>query len=523
MASPLHAAEQNQPIQPLDGGAGLVLPRGTDDDERSVGADLRYPEGPTGSYRPRHVRQTGKNCAFASASMLLDKWTGGKARPSQSRMRTASRVPASEGVSFGELSRAVGRVSGFDLRYSPGGGDPMTWNQLLSRLTRGGGAVVGGAYSRLPSHYQRWARDFARLGASGSGHAVYIERYEPGRSGGRVWLMDPLASSSTYRGEWISARALRQFSWRNSKGLVSAAATPEPPVLAGYAFGPPAIDEWLVAGAELKVRLPVAMDRGWPKPPDLRLAATWQLVEAEAERGSYLPSGPAASTGVTLQVSESEVDLAPNVDGLPSLRGEEVAVDIVSDANAPDETAHTSARLTLRDGYLVGAIGAPAQAGVHELHLELRHADGRSFGKGQAPDLESLTLRVRGELAAEWSVLPILDATVQDTLSRIQVQVVNRGSLDWLEHEAVTIVASWDTSVGSLRGGSARIELDSGEQGMFTVNTRVPSGVSEGTLRLELIDAGGVPLSEFGAEPQLVWLRFSSLTGDAPHLPEPIN
>jgi hypothetical protein len=506
-ASPVAAAEQSRPGQTGGSWSGLVLPADQGEGDRSFERGLRQPEGPTDAHRPRFVSQTGKNCAFASVSMLIDRWTGGATRPNQARLRTASRVPASEGVSFGELSRAVARESGLDLRYSPSGGDPMSWDQLMARLTRGGGAVVGGAYSRLPSHYQRWARGFASLGASGSGHAVYVERYEAGRGGGRVWLMDPLANRSGHRGEWISARALHKFAWSNSKGLISAAATPEPPVLAGYEFGPAALDEWLIAGGELKVKLPLTTQRGWPKPPSLRLAASWELLEPEAERSSFQAVSAGAPAGVTVQVGQSgEIDLAPISGGKRgSSRGEE-QISVVK----PDKASRGSVKLTRSDDPLVGVISSPTQAGSYRLTLELRDAEGDKFRKGRAPAIEPLTVHLNGELAADWTLLPLLEEPVQGVLNRVQVDIVNRGSLDWLEHETVTIVASWDTAVGSLPGGSARLELASGGEGVFTVNTLVPSRVSEGTLRLELIDAGGVPLAEFGAEPQLLWLRFAS-------------
>jgi hypothetical protein len=520
-ASPVAAAEQLRSGQTGGSWSGLVLPADQGEDDRSFERGLRQPEGPTDAHRPRFVRQTGKNCAFASVSMLIDRWTGGATRPNQARLRTASRVPASEGVSFGELSRAVARESGLDLRYSPSGGDPMTWDQLLARLTRGGGAVVGGAYSRLPSHYQRWARGFASLGVSGSGHAVYVERYEAGRGGGRVWLMDPLANRSGHRGEWISARALHKFAWSNSKGLISAAATPEPPVLAGFEFGPAALDEWLIAGGELKVKLPFTKQRGWPKPPTLRLAASWELLEPEAERSSFHVASAGAPAGVTVHVGQGgEIELAPISGGK---RGTSQPEGQVSGTEVkPDKASRGSVKLTRSDDHLVGVISAPTQAGLHQLTLELRDAEGGTFRKGRAPAIAPLTVHVNGELAAEWSLLPILEEPVQGVLNRVQVDIVNRGSLDWLEHETVTIVASWDTAVGSLPGGSARLELASGRQGVFTVNTRVPSRVSEGTLRLELIDAGGVPLAEFGAEHQLVWLRFSS-AGDAEGPAKPSN
>ena len=487
-------------------------------------SDLRYPNAPGDDRRPRFVRQTGKNCAFASAAMLIDKWTGGDSRPSQLRLRLASRVPSTQGVSLGELARAVGRVTKLDLRYSPGGGDPLTWDALLSRLARGGGAVVGGAYSRLPRHYQRWARDFARQGVSGSGHAVYVERYQPGRGGGRLWLMDPLASGAGYSGEWISARALRRFAWHNSRGLVSAAATPEPPRLAGYQFGPPEVADWPVAGQPLNLRLPVTIKPGWPKPPELSLSASWVLIEAEPDRLALLPDlqGTTARAPEDTPPEAVEQDLGPDVLGrLPAVDGQAVGTsgELASpEPEATDDDAGRSRRpieVTLRDGHLTATLPAPAEPGLHRLILELRRADGRALAKGEAPQLSDVLVQVRGPLAAEFDLVSVPELE-QGARGRVQLSVVNRGSLDWLADEALTVTASWDTWIGTLAGGSATVELAAGAQGTFTVNTRVPAKVSEGTLRLELFDADGVPLAAYGAEPLLVWLRFKSEAAQEP-------
>ena len=529
-APPLSAAGQRS-TAPSSASSGLLMADDGREDRRGGSADLRYPAGPVGSYRPRFVGQTGKNCAFASAAMLLDKWTGGRQRPNQARLRLASRVPASIGVSFAELSRAVARVSGMDLRYSPRGGDPLTWNQLMSRLARGGGAVLGGAYSRLPRHYQRWARDFARQGARASGHAVYIERFVATRNGGRVWMMDPLAHGAGYRGEWISARALRVFAWRNSKGLVTAAATPEPPVLAGYQFAPVQAGEWLLAGGQVKLRLPFTTQAGWPKPPELSLVTRWQLLTPEPEREALVTSTEAGSPeAVTSPTSAGSIlgDVTPRALGARSAGlADEASRDPGGrkppkppELPEPPTPGSTTIKLSLKDAELVGSVPAPAEPGLYRLEVELRRADGRAFPAAQAPQLAALNVRLRGELAAEFSLLPLLEPAQQGTLSRVQLEVVNRGSLDWLADEAVTLEADWQTSIGELPGGSTLVELAAGATGTFSLDTLVPTRVSEATLRVELFDAEGVPLAVYGAEPLLVWMRFIPQAGEDAAGPE---
>src|SRR5688500_18277766 len=103
------------------------------------GRELRYPDAALTSGPPRFVHQTTNNCAFASAAMLIDKWTGGAIRPSQNDMRAASGVPQTDGVGFSQLSRAVAAVTGLDMRFSPRGGDALTWDELLARLAKGAG------------------------------------------------------------------------------------------------------------------------------------------------------------------------------------------------------------------------------------------------------------------------------------------------------------------------------------------------------------------------------------------------
>jgi hypothetical protein len=485
--------------------SALFLPASAEE-QRAGPADLRYPPAPTDGYRPRFVRQTGKNCAFASAAMLIDKWTGGKHRPAQERLRRASRVPSSQGVSFAELSRAVARVTGIDLRHSPGGGDPLTWDALLSRLERGGAAVVGGAYSRLPRHYQRWGRGFASLGAAASGHAVYVERYQRTKSGGRVWLMDPLAKAAGYSGEWISVRALRQYSWRNSKGLVTAAATPEPPPLAGYQFGQPVLEAWAPAGGRTTLRLPLSVTRGWPL-PKLAAVVEWRLIEPEPsviDAAIMEPGGVAAGEAADVS-GELAADLMPVrvvVVGDPAQQLDEPP----TKAQGKGAGASQLVRLKVAGDELLGELDTPEEPGTYKMTIELRTRDGAKL-TGGSDLIAPLTLRLWGPLAAELELVSV-SAPVKGAWLAVDVLVANHGSADWTGSGAAVLHAAWHTPLGVLPGSQADVELDAGDQLTVTFGTDVPSLADEGELRIELRTRDGQTLAAFGAQSLRVPLRF---------------
>ena len=158
----------------------------------------------TGEYTPQRVWQMKKNCVWAAGEMLLDKWTHGAVRVTQSVLRRASHDKKG-GSSLYDLSRGIAAVTGIRIPFSPGSGDTMAWWQLLDRLEHGGGAVLIGEYRKLPAHYTRWGRAFANR--RNTSHAVYIQSYDRVRH--RVWLMDPLADGD-YPGEWIDVQALHR-------------------------------------------------------------------------------------------------------------------------------------------------------------------------------------------------------------------------------------------------------------------------------------------------------------------------
>ncbi len=186
------------------------------------------PPRPLPDYRPAFVTETDerpwRDCLWASGAMLLDKWTNGDVTRTHQKLRSLAR-DHSGGSTLEDLSVAYGRL-GIDLRYSPDGGERITWSALLKRLANGAGAVLLGDDSRLPRWYGRWDYSFWKLTkdekADKDNHAVYIERYD--RKRGRVWLMDPLGRGN-WKGEWISVRALRRFAW-TSGGALSVAVTP---------------------------------------------------------------------------------------------------------------------------------------------------------------------------------------------------------------------------------------------------------------------------------------------------------
>jgi len=152
--------------------------------------------------------------------MLLDKWTNGDVRVTRQQLRAAS-GDLHGGSQFRDMTRAFARY-GFKLKWSPDGGERLSWGQILARLEKGAGAVVLGDDSHLPSWYGRWDYAFWKKKGKKDNHAVYIERYD--RRHGRVWLMDPLARGE-WRGEWISVWAIQRFAWSRG-GAVFAAMTP---------------------------------------------------------------------------------------------------------------------------------------------------------------------------------------------------------------------------------------------------------------------------------------------------------
>ncbi len=199
------------------------------------------PPRPLPGYRPAFVTETDSqpqiDCMWASAAMMLDKWTNGDVRVGHERLRRLS-GDLRGGSSLGDLQVAFRRL-GFRVSVTASGGGTLTWGALLARLGRGAGAVVLGDQGDLPRWFGRWDVAFWKKKGKKDNHALYVERYDRGR--GRVWVMDPLAHGD-WRGEWMSVWALQRFAW-SSGGRVAAVVTPtaKPAPFAGVVVAEPSI------------------------------------------------------------------------------------------------------------------------------------------------------------------------------------------------------------------------------------------------------------------------------------------
>ncbi|MBI2763232.1 MAG: hypothetical protein HYX54_05715 [Chloroflexi bacterium] len=236
------------------------------------------PPQPLPGYQPTFVTERApgiwEDCIWASASMLLDKWTNGATTVSRKQLRTLS-GDAAAGSNLGDVKRAFARL-GIVLKSSPGGGESVTWAELLDRLGRGGGAILLGDYSKLPRRYGRWDPAFWKNDGLLDDHALYLDRYD--RRTGRILVMDPLAPAG-WTGEWIPVSALRKYAWRAPGGALWTAMTPAalPATFDGVDLGDPtasadassmivswpiddAPDGWTYAGATVTTQITPVTD-----------------------------------------------------------------------------------------------------------------------------------------------------------------------------------------------------------------------------------------------------------------------
>ncbi len=269
------------------------------------------PPRPLPDHRPEFVTETDTrpwvDCLWASAAMLLDKWTNGDVRVTHGKLR---RLSGDRGGSSLEDLQVAFRKLGFDVPLDASGDSTLTWGGLLGRLRNGAGAVVLGDYGDMPRWHARWDRSFWRKKGKEDNHAVYVERYD--RKRGRVWIMDPLARGD-WRGEWISVAALRRFAWFKG-GRVAAVTTPTaaPAPFAGVVLGQPKVglsEEALTT--TWKLRTP----RGWawkggdvhvsilPAEDPIAAAITAAAVDPRTT-ADPAPEAPVAGvTGHTLRLS----------------------------------------------------------------------------------------------------------------------------------------------------------------------------------------------------------------------------
>jgi hypothetical protein len=260
-------------------------------------ASALEPPRPLPDHRPAFVTETDTrpwiDCLWASAAMLLDKWTNGDVRVTHGELRRLS-GDRRGGSSFEEMRVAFRRL-GFRITLDSRGNSTLTWGQLLARLRTGAGAVVLGDAGQLPRWYGRWDYAFWRKKGKEDNHAVYVERYD--RRHGRVWLMDPLARGD-WKGEWISVRALKRFAWFRG-GRVAAIATP--------AARPAPFEGVTVTGWHVGLSTE-AITASWA----LRAPRRWHFEGADVHVSASPAADPIAAAALTAAANPRTVaDAAP--------------------------------------------------------------------------------------------------------------------------------------------------------------------------------------------------------------------
>ena len=343
------------------------------------------PPRPLPGYRPTFVteRQPGPwvDCTWASAAMLLDKWTNGSLIVSRQRLRVLAKDPTG-GSSLADVRRAFATL-GVDLKWSPSGGARISWTTLLKRLSHGSGAILLGDYGKLPRRYARWDPTLWTRTGPLDDHAIYLDRYDPKTR--RILVMDPLAPPG-WGGEWIPSAALEQFAW-HSGSAIWAATTPtaaaEP--FAGVTLGPPSATGDAVG---LHVHWPVdAAPRGWT-PPRFTAAVQTEMVA--------VPD-----------------DLAIDVAALPA---------------DPSSPRLASTQTNADTGGLDAVVPLPAMPGIYRVSVTL--TDTR-FGN-QVATAGPFNLYVPGPRAAGFGV-PGEQQVEPGTLTSISFAVANIGTETWAE------------------------------------------------------------------------------------------
>lgn len=434
-------------------------------------ASALEPPRPLPGYRPAFVTETDtrpwEDCLWASAAMLLDKWTNGTVVASHGELRKLSGDPQG-GSSLGDLKVAFEKL-GIDVPLTDRGDSTLTWGALLKRLRAGAGAVVLGDDAALPQRFGRWDPGFWRKTGEEDNHAVYVERYEHGR----VWMMDPLARGD-WRGEWISASALRRFAWF-SGGHVVAVTTPTART-APFAG---------VTVSQVQLELSKAA-----------VTAAWQLQAPR--RWSY----PGADIHVSIARAEDPIAAAIATADVPTVT--------TADAAPEQPTAGVSGH-TLR---VSAALPTEPGAYVADLSLTDRRFGALVVATGPVAVFVPGTRRATLRLNVSEQLLSA-GGTV-----RFNVSVANSGDDTWAEavspdpvegvvrERGTRLVATWIPLDVQAQGDAApvsvelqRVPLATGRLVRVGEDLVVPGQVGRWALVLDVLDDVAGPFSALGSAP----------------------
>jgi hypothetical protein len=358
-------------------------------------ATAREPHKPLPNYHPRFVteRERGpwNDCLWASASMLVDKWTAGRIKVSKDRLRRMS-GDHHKGSSFMDLAPVLRRL-GLKARWSPEGGDHVTWSELRKRVRAGGGAVLLGDYSQLPRWYARWDLSFWRKKGAKDNHAIYLDRYDGKRD--RFWVMDPLAPKG-WRGEWIPTRYLQAYAWQTAGGGL-------------WVLMTPAAKRAPFSGVKLATATATAEDGN--------VALAWQV--RKAPKGWKLPK-------LDVKTDATRLD-DPAAMGL---------VDVLSIAPGAVGTGSKKRTVRLAERTIEARMAAPAQPGAYRVTLSLRE---RRFGRtvARAGAMVYVPGERRGTILAKDPSAVVATAPLE-----LDAIVMNTGSVDWSDPAWLTASAA---------------------------------------------------------------------------------
>jgi hypothetical protein len=440
------------------------------------------PEAPAPGYVPRFVTQTDErppwnDCLWASGAMLLDKWTHGRATPERQVLRRAS-GDAVGGSRLSDLARAITRLYGWRPKFSPDGGERLTWPNLLERLASGGGAVLAGDYGRLGAPFTRWDWAYAHDPKAG-GHAVYVDRFDERAK--RIWLMDPLGRDG-YTGEWVPVERVHAFVWKRN-GFVFAMPTAAPPQrsVTGYVPGTLTLATGSHrAGDLVPASLPL-METGPWELPNLVVVSHWALVAPDIDAAETAKAGQGAGQMV------SRAPLRPHRDDTPRAAG-----NTTSGAGQPPPSTSLQTWLAL-----------PDEPGLYQLTATVERGDSRPMPRGWA--IAPVVLRVWGDRGAV--VMPVLPtaALAAGQPLALAASIENGGVLPWTygdtgpkvgeddPSDLTQLVAQWVDVNGAVTPATAplMLGLGPGEVQDVTLELVAPPLPGTFTLVLDVVDGEG--------------------------------
>jgi hypothetical protein len=450
-----------------------------------VAGAVSMPEAPAPGYTPRFVTQTDErppwnDCLWASGVMLLDKWTHGRLTPQRETLRRSS-GDRSGGSRFSDLARAISRQYGWRPKFSPDGGERLTWTDLLERLAGGGGAVVAGDYGRLGSPFTRWDRAYAHDPKAG-GHALYVERYDERTK--RIWLMDPLGRDG-YSGEWAPVERVHAFVWKRN-GLIFAMPTAAPPPRSVTGYTPGTLT--LAAGSHragelVPASLPLTSAGPWPL-PNLVLVSQWQLLAPDVDA---LPDDGSAGNDSDISQTVSRGQLRPHTDEvLPA------SAPAAGDGEAtPPATALTT------------FVALPDAPGLYQLSASVVRGDSRPMAKDWA--LPAMQMRVWGDRGAVVVPASPTATVAAGQAVNLTVSVENGGTVAWTYEDGgpkvgddtpttqTRLEAAWvdDTGTSTQAMAPLMLGLTSGQAQDVPVALVAPPLPANYTLVFDVVDGEG--------------------------------